>query len=53
MRKVFNAFRSPHHVSTLMKKIVGLLMQTPKDLYGQRYKHIYWVMGINHHKGHP
>jgi hypothetical protein len=53
MKRVSNAFHSPHHVSTLMKKNIGLLMQTPNDLYGQRDKHVYWVTSINRHKGHP
>jgi hypothetical protein len=33
-KKASNAFYSPRYVNPLMKKIVDLLMQTFKNLYG-------------------
>jgi hypothetical protein len=40
-RRAFEAFCYPHHVSTSMKKIVDLLVKTPKNLYDKREKHIH------------
>jgi hypothetical protein len=45
-KKAFNALCCPLHVSTLMQKIVDLLVKTSKNLYGKRKKHICWVTVI-------
>jgi hypothetical protein len=39
-RLSFGAPCYPCHVSILMKKIIGLLVKTPKNLYGKRKKHV-------------
>jgi hypothetical protein len=33
-----------------MKKVIGLLVKTPKNLYGKKKKHVYWVT-IKKHVG--
>ncbi len=37
-------FCCPCHVHTSMKKVVDLLVKTPKNLYGKRDKPIRWVI---------
>jgi hypothetical protein len=50
-RKAFNALYYPHDVSTSMKKIIGLLVKTPKNLLWQEVKT--HLLGNNHDKVLP
>lgn len=43
-RRLFGTLCCPHHVNTSMKKVVNLLLKTPKNLYGKRKKHVHWVI---------
>jgi len=41
IKEALGAICYPCHVNTSIKKVVGLLVKTPKNLYGKRKKYVH------------